>query len=68
MGLTLTLTERAGIGDEKVLQPLGVPVLYNLPGVGNNLREYQSLCQRVDVYVLSRGSAMDKHQDRKSVV
>ncbi|KAF7965419.1 hypothetical protein HWV62_43664, partial [Athelia sp. TMB] len=43
----------AGIGDEQLLQTLGVPVLYNLPGVGNNLQvrrwDHMSITSTVEI-------------------
>lgn len=37
------LLQLSGIGDAKLLQSLGIPVLVDLPGVGENLRDNQEL-------------------------
>ncbi|KAJ7651466.1 alcohol oxidase [Mycena polygramma] len=34
------LLELSGIGDAKILRSLGIPVLLDLPGVGNNLQDH----------------------------
>lgn len=36
---TPQLLEVSGIGDPRVLEPLGIPCIVDLPGVGENLRE-----------------------------
>ena len=35
-----TILERSGVGSEKVLAAANVPVLYHLPGVGENLQDH----------------------------
>ncbi|KAL0566770.1 hypothetical protein V5O48_015233 [Marasmius crinis-equi] len=37
---TPQLLETSGIGDPRVLEPLGIPCLVNLPGVGENLQDH----------------------------
>ena len=34
------LLELSGIGDSLILKPLGIPVLYHNPGVGENLQDH----------------------------
>lgn len=40
---TPQLLQLSGIGDAKLLQSLGIPVISDLPGVGENLRDNQEL-------------------------
>ena len=40
---TPQLLELSGIGQRSILEPLGIPVLINLPGVGNNLQDHAML-------------------------
>lgn len=40
---TPSILERSGIGSPDVLQKAGVPILYNLPGVGNGLQDHQMM-------------------------
>ncbi|KAG9192122.1 propionyl-CoA synthetase [Alternaria panax] len=35
-----TILERSGVGSRKVLVPASIPVLYELPGVGENLQDH----------------------------
>lgn len=37
---TPQLLELSGIGDRKILEPLGIPTQLDLPGVGNNAQEH----------------------------
>ena len=37
---TPQILEISGIGDPNVLEPLGIPVLIDLPGVGSNAQEH----------------------------
>ncbi len=40
------LLELSGIGDPEILQPLGIPVVHALPGVGRNYRDH--FCTRMN--------------------
>ena len=37
------ILELSGIGDSKILDPLGIPVKVDLPGVGTNLQEHTTI-------------------------
>ncbi|KAF5343030.1 hypothetical protein D9758_011162 [Tetrapyrgos nigripes] len=37
---TPRLLETSGVGDPRVLEPLGIPCIINLPGVGENLQDH----------------------------
>jgi choline dehydrogenase len=37
---SVQILERSGVGDEKRLQPLNIPVVKHLPGVGENLQDH----------------------------
>jgi choline dehydrogenase-like flavoprotein len=43
------LLQRSGIGDGQALQPLGIPAIAHLPGVGRNLREHRLLLTQYSV-------------------
>lgn len=34
------ILELSGIGDKRILEPLGIPVIIDLPGVGENMQEH----------------------------
>ena len=37
---TPSILERSGVGNEAILRPLGIPVVSNLPGVGENYQDH----------------------------
>lgn len=41
---TPSLLERFGLGDSKVLERAGVPVIVDLPGVGNGYEDHHLVC------------------------
>ncbi|KAK0535096.1 hypothetical protein OC835_002474 [Tilletia horrida] len=52
--LSPKLLELSGIGDRSVLEPLGIPVKVDLPGVGSNLQDH--------VFVVIANQLTDKHE------
>jgi choline dehydrogenase len=40
---TPQVLQLSGVGPEKVLKPLGIPIVANLPGVGTNLQDHASI-------------------------
>ncbi|KAJ8111748.1 hypothetical protein OPT61_g5727 [Boeremia exigua] len=65
-----TILERSGIGPEKVLQAANVPILYALPGVGENLQDHLncSLSCEVQDNVPTRDGALGNPEERKAAL
>lgn len=42
---TPPLLERSGLGDSKVLERSGIPVIVDLPGVGNGYEDHHMVCE-----------------------
>jgi alcohol oxidase len=48
---TLSLLEQPGLGDSKVLERSGVPVIVDLPGVVNDYKDHHLVCD-ISFYLL----------------
>ncbi|CAO2654094.1 Nn.00g108270.m01.CDS01 [Neocucurbitaria sp. VM-36] len=65
-----TILERSGVGSKKVLAAANVPVLYELPGVGENLQDHLNCslsCETQDE-IPTRDEALRSPEERKAVL
>ncbi|KAF3034571.1 hypothetical protein E8E11_004861 [Didymella keratinophila] len=62
------LLERSGIGSSKVLQAVNIPILYELPGVGENLQDHINCSLSIETNddIPTRDEAAQDPEERKA--